>query len=166
MLKIRRSWDRLIFNHDRLIFNTGIPILVRRHLCIETAPVLAKFRSRENGFRTDWSLWKLSDLSSAILPRHLAHLRTIRSFQQPNLAGSNLSEIWRLTGWWIGSLITSAWFTAIFWALYYYCDMLSKDFKPMGVQFSFKALLSLAEMIATAPDRCIITGPWALAKAW
>ena len=30
MLKIRRSWDRLIFN-------MGIPILVRRHLYIETA---------------------------------------------------------------------------------------------------------------------------------
>ena len=32
MLKIRRSWDRLIFN-------MGIPILVRRHLYIETVPV-------------------------------------------------------------------------------------------------------------------------------
>ena len=31
MLKIRRSWDRLIFN-------TGIPILVRRHIYIETVP--------------------------------------------------------------------------------------------------------------------------------
>ena len=31
MLKIRRSWDHLIFN-------MGIPILVRRHLYIETAP--------------------------------------------------------------------------------------------------------------------------------
>ena len=31
MLKIRRSWDRLIFN-------MGIPMLVRRHLYIETAP--------------------------------------------------------------------------------------------------------------------------------
>ena len=31
MLKIRRSWDCLIFN-------MGIPILVRRHLYIETAP--------------------------------------------------------------------------------------------------------------------------------
>ena len=31
MLKIRRS-------RDRLIFNMGIPILVRRHLYIETAP--------------------------------------------------------------------------------------------------------------------------------
>ena len=31
MLKIRRSWDRLIFN-------MGIPILVRRHLYIETVP--------------------------------------------------------------------------------------------------------------------------------
>ena len=31
MLKIRRSWDRLIFN-------MWIPILVRRHLYIETAP--------------------------------------------------------------------------------------------------------------------------------
>ena len=31
MLKIRRS-------RDRLIFNIGIPILVRRHLYIETAP--------------------------------------------------------------------------------------------------------------------------------
>ena len=31
MLKIRRSWDRLIFN-------MGMPILVRRHLYIETAP--------------------------------------------------------------------------------------------------------------------------------
>ena len=31
MLKIRRSWDRLIFN-------MGIPVLVWRHLYIETAP--------------------------------------------------------------------------------------------------------------------------------
>ena len=31
MFKIRRSWDRLIFN-------TGIPVLVRRHLYTETAP--------------------------------------------------------------------------------------------------------------------------------
>ena len=31
MLKIRRSWDRLILN-------MGIPLLVRRHLYIETAP--------------------------------------------------------------------------------------------------------------------------------
>ena len=31
MLKVRRSWDRLIFN-------MGIPILVRRHLYIETGP--------------------------------------------------------------------------------------------------------------------------------
>ena len=31
MLKIRRSWDRLIFN-------MGIPILVRRYLYIETGP--------------------------------------------------------------------------------------------------------------------------------
>ena len=31
MLKIRQSWDRLVFN-------MGIPILVRRHLYIETAP--------------------------------------------------------------------------------------------------------------------------------
>ena len=31
MLKIRRS-------RDRLIFNTGIPILVRRHIYIDTAP--------------------------------------------------------------------------------------------------------------------------------
>ena len=31
MFKIRRS-------QDRLIFNTGIPVLVRRHLYIETAP--------------------------------------------------------------------------------------------------------------------------------
>ena len=31
MLKIRRS-------RDRLIFNMGIPILVRRHLCTETVP--------------------------------------------------------------------------------------------------------------------------------
>ena len=31
MLKIRRSWDRLIFNME-------IPILVRRHLYIETTP--------------------------------------------------------------------------------------------------------------------------------
>ena len=31
MLKIRRSWDRLIFN-------MGIPILVRQHLYIETSP--------------------------------------------------------------------------------------------------------------------------------
>ena len=32
VLKIRRSWDRLFFN-------TGIPMLVRRHLYIDTAPV-------------------------------------------------------------------------------------------------------------------------------
>ena len=34
MLKIRRSWDLLIFN-------MGIPILVRRHLYIETSPWLS-----------------------------------------------------------------------------------------------------------------------------
>ena len=33
MLEIRRSRDR-----DRLIFNMGIPILLRQHIYIETAP--------------------------------------------------------------------------------------------------------------------------------
>ena len=36
MLKIRRS-------RDRLIFNMGIPILVRRHLYIEMAPLVSRF---------------------------------------------------------------------------------------------------------------------------
>ena len=40
MLQIRRSWDRLIFNR-------GIPIVVRRHLYIDTAPlVLSVQRAR------------------------------------------------------------------------------------------------------------------------
>ena len=54
MLKIRRS-------QDRLIFNMGIPILVRRHLYIETAPlssmrnasiacVISMLRNHENTF--------------------------------------------------------------------------------------------------------------------
>ena len=45
MLKIRRS-------QDRLIFNMGIPILVRQHLYIETAPVAFQ----------DYSLYLSNDL--------------------------------------------------------------------------------------------------------
>ena len=45
-------------------------------------------------------------------------------------------------------------------ALSYYCDMaLSQEFLPMGAQVSLKALLPLAEILATASDRCSKTGP-------
>ena len=45
MLKIRRSWDRLIFS-------MGIPILVRRHLHIETAPwMLFQYQYRNSHYK-------------------------------------------------------------------------------------------------------------------
>ena len=49
MLKIRRSWVRLIFN-------MGIPILVRRHLYIETAP---------------WSSWRLEVPTTRLFVQYL-----------------------------------------------------------------------------------------------
>ena len=52
MLKIRRS-------QDRFIFNIGIPILVRLHLYIETAPRLPYTERKHNLVRGTTSLLKL-----------------------------------------------------------------------------------------------------------
>ena len=81
MLKIRRS-------RDRLIFNMGIPILVRRHLCIEMAPRIhwKTKRHHDNNFvaylwhhrfllwqtlvllmMTKFTSWSLSVLSTPII---------------------------------------------------------------------------------------------------
>ena len=48
MLKIRLSWDRLIFN-------MGIPILVRRHLYMETDPW--SFIFLYNKPHNTWTIW-------------------------------------------------------------------------------------------------------------
>ena len=40
IVEIRRSWDRLRRSWDRLISTMGFPILVRRHLHIESGPML------------------------------------------------------------------------------------------------------------------------------
>ena len=50
MLKIRRS-------RDHLIFNMGIPILVRRHLYIETDPRWSEIKSQHNKFFIQSELW-------------------------------------------------------------------------------------------------------------
>ena len=45
-------------------------------------------------------------------------------------------------------------------ALSYYCDiMLLQEFKPMGAQHSLKAVLALAERLATASNRCSKIAP-------
>ena len=50
-------------------------------------------------------------------------------------------------------------------ALFYYCDMTpSQEFKPMWAQLPLKAVLPLAEGIATALDRCGKTGPRAVVE--
>ena len=43
MLKIKRSWDRLIFN-------MGIPLLARRYLYIETDPWLIKYSAMQHDY--------------------------------------------------------------------------------------------------------------------
>ena len=44
--------------------------------------------------------------------------------------------------------------------LSYYCDMtLLQEFQPMGAQLSLKAVLPLAERLATVSDHCNKTGP-------
>ena len=48
MLKMRRSWDRLIFN-------MGIPILVRKHLYIETAPWWKKIPVTSPNTSMEWT---------------------------------------------------------------------------------------------------------------
>ena len=50
MLKIRRMWDRLILS-------MGIPILVRRHLYIETPPDSYKYTHLSKTLKCAWLLW-------------------------------------------------------------------------------------------------------------
>ena len=63
MLKIRRSWDRLIFN-------MGITILVRRHLYIDTAPMVTSVTLGQShdcpntSGITLKSIWKSSSIKS------------------------------------------------------------------------------------------------------
>ena len=45
--------------------------------------------------------------------------------------------------------------------MYNYCDMmLPQEFQPIRAQLSLKAVLSSAEILATASDRCRKAGPW------
>ena len=64
MLKIRRSWDRLIFN-------MGMPILVRRHLYNETAPRLPLWHG--NTFRIT-AIWYGNSMATDVFPSQKARM--------------------------------------------------------------------------------------------
>ena len=90
MLKIRRSWDRLFFN-------MGIPILVRRHLYIEMAPWWPfQYRPRH--------LSRRSQKVTAI-----RHLPNSKQYEHFNTQPHRFQTVWDLMiklliGYWNGAL--------------------------------------------------------------